>query len=59
MSRNVNEVATGSQGISANVAEVAEAAAETTGAAANTAHAAGQLSDIAHAVQENLAMFRY
>ncbi len=59
MSRTVNEVAAGSQGISADVAEVAEAAAETTGAAANTAHAAGQLSGIAHALRENLALFRY
>jgi methyl-accepting chemotaxis protein len=59
MSRNVSEVATGSADISANVAEVAEAAAETTGAAANTAHAADALSEIAHALQKNLAMFRY
>jgi methyl-accepting chemotaxis protein len=59
MSRNVTEVASGSQDISRNVAEVAEAAAETTGAAANTAHAADELSDIAHALQKNLAMFRY
>ncbi len=59
MSRTVNEVAAGSQGISADVAEVAEAAAETTGAAANTAHAAGQLAGIAHALRENLALFRY
>jgi methyl-accepting chemotaxis protein len=59
MTRNVSEVAGGSQTISANVAEVAEAAAETTGAAANTAHAADELSSIAHALQKNLAMFRY
>jgi methyl-accepting chemotaxis protein len=39
--------------------EQERAAAETTGAAANTAHAADELSEIALALQKNLAMFRY
>ncbi|MET0415910.1 MAG: methyl-accepting chemotaxis protein [Actinoplanes sp.] len=59
MSRNVNEVATGSSQISESVAAVAAAASETTSAAADTAQTSNDLARVASALQGSLARFTY
>jgi methyl-accepting chemotaxis protein len=59
MSRNVNEVATGSSQISESVAAVAAAAGETTTAAANTAQTSNDLARVASALKSSLSRFTY
>jgi methyl-accepting chemotaxis protein len=59
MSRNVNEVATGSSQISESVAAVAAAAGETTTAAANTAQTSTDLARVASALKSSLSRFTY